>query len=65
MFSFPACGSFPPESERGGFEFSSHQGDDLTWSQSELSQDGVEACAIFPGHLDDAIDLGIRGTFLF
>jgi len=65
MFSFPACGSFPPESERGGFKFSSHEGDDLTWSQSELSQDGVEACAIFPGHLDDAIDMGIRRPILF
>lgn len=47
----------PPKLERTWFEIRSHEFDDFAGGQLELQADGVESRAIFPRHLDDAVDL--------
>lgn len=44
--------------------FLPHQLDDFAGSQAELSADGVKACSIFPGHLDDSVDFCHREHWL-
>jgi hypothetical protein len=52
-----ACGSRSPKSKRGGLHFGSHELDDLAWSETELSLNGIESGSILPGHLNNTIDI--------
>jgi hypothetical protein len=57
MFCFATAGSSSPHFERRGLHLASHQRDHLPRSQSKLTSNRVETCPIFPGHLDDPIDI--------
>ena len=48
---------FAPGPKGRSLEFRTHQGDHGFFLQAELISDGLEASAVFPGHLDHPIDL--------
>ena len=57
MFCVSTGSSLSPKLERTGFQFSSHQLDDLTGLQSELLSNSVKRCSILPRHHDDSINV--------
>ncbi len=59
MFRPPTGSSLPPKSERACAQVLPHQLDDFPRSQTKLTPDSIERCAILPGHLNDSIQIGI------
>lgn len=49
-----------PQTKGRRVQFLSHQLNHFTRCQPELAANRIEACAIFPGHLDDAIHISNR-----
>ena len=57
MFRCSTRRSATPISKRRRLEIFAHQLDNLARFESELDSDRIEGRSIFPGHLDDAINL--------
>ena len=57
------CGSpsrpFAPQSEGRRLQFRTHQMNHLSGSEAELYFNGVKAGAIFPRHLNDAVNISL------
>ena len=47
-----------PHLKAGALHVSTHQGDDFRFVQAELERNSVKRRAIFPGHLDHAVEGG-------
>lgn len=60
VFGLSASRAFAPKFERASGELSSHELDHVARSQSELAVNGFEGSSVFPGHLDDSVDVRIR-----
>ena len=60
VFCLSSGRAFAPELERARSELCSHELDDFARSQAELAMNGFKGRSIFPGHLDDSVDVGIR-----
>ena len=54
---------FPPHLKALALQGSAHEGSDVVLFQPKLPFDGFERRAVFPGHLDDAIQVFGRPVF--
>jgi hypothetical protein len=64
MFRAASGGSLSPEFKGSVAQLLPHQLYDFPGSQSKLSSNTVERCAIFPRHLDDSVNFARRKFFV-
>ena len=64
MLGLPTGRPGSPESERRRAQLGSHQMDDFSRGEPKLTANRIEARAIFPCHLNDAVRFGPRENFL-
>jgi hypothetical protein len=60
MFGLATADAATPELETGALHGLAHQFDHLRLRDAELGSDGIESGAVFPSHLDDAVDVVTR-----
>lgn len=65
MLGFASLDPFSPHSPGRRLHFPSHQADHLRLTESKLHFDRIEGRPVFPGHLDDAVDISCLQGFKF